>query len=49
MISSFQPIVDKNSKILILGTMPGETSLQLQQCYGHKGNKFWKLIFAMIG
>lgn len=49
MISSFPPIVDKNSKILILGTMPGERSLKLQQYYGHKANQFWKLIFAILG
>ncbi|WPV65956.1 DNA-deoxyinosine glycosylase [Chitinophaga sp. LS1] len=45
---AFSPIVDENSKILILGTMPGERSLQQQQYYGHKGNQFWKLIFTLV-
>jgi hypoxanthine-DNA glycosylase len=45
---AFAPIVDENSKILILGTMPGERSLQQQQYYGHKGNQFWKLIFTLV-
>ncbi|RFM35134.1 hypothetical protein DXN04_06995 [Chitinophaga silvisoli] len=49
MMGSFPPIVDKNSKILIPGTMSCKRSLQLQQYYEHKGNQFWKLIFAIIG
>jgi hypoxanthine-DNA glycosylase len=46
--TAFPPIVDKESKILLLGTMPGEQSLKLQQYYGHNGNQFWKLIFALF-
>lgn len=45
---SFPPIADIKSKVLLLGTMPGEQSLKLQQYYGHKGNHFWKLIFALF-
>jgi hypoxanthine-DNA glycosylase len=48
MINSFDPIADSNSKILILGTMPGERSLKLQQYYGHKGNHFWKIMFTLF-
>jgi len=47
--TSFLPISDENSKILILGTMPGEQSLKLQQYYGHRGNQFWKIIFQLFG
>lgn len=36
------------SKVLILGTMPGVRSLQLQQYYGHSGNHFWRLLFALF-
>jgi hypoxanthine-DNA glycosylase len=45
---AFPPIVNKDSKILILGTMPSERSLDLQQYYGHAGNHFWKLIFSLF-
>lgn len=45
---SFAPIANKNSKVLILGTMPGERSLALQQYYGHAGNHFWKIIFLLF-
>lgn len=45
---AFPPIVDQNCKVLLLGTMPGERSLQLQQYYGHAGNHFWRLIFSLF-
>lgn len=45
---AFPPIVNQHSKILLLGTMPGEQSLKLQQYYEHKGNQFWKTIFALF-
>lgn len=45
---AFEPIVDNNSKVLILGTMPGESSVRMQQYYGHSGNQFWKIIFSLF-
>jgi hypoxanthine-DNA glycosylase len=33
--------------MLVLGTMPGEKSLQLNQYYGHGGNHFWKIMFDL--
>ena len=41
---SFPPIVDENCKVLILGTMPGEKSLQLHQYYANPTNQFWRII-----
>ena len=49
MISSFPPIVNHQSKILLLGTMPGEESLRKQEYYGHNSNQFWKIIFLLFG
>lgn len=49
MKKAFPPIADKNSEILILGTMPGEKSLELQQYYGNRGNQFWKILFEILG
>lgn len=48
MKKAFAPIIDTSSKILILGTMPGEKSLEIQQYYGNKGNQFWKLLFSLF-
>jgi len=47
MKKAFEPIVSPDSKILILGTMPGEKSLLLQEYYGNKGNQFWRLLFSV--
>ena len=41
---SFRPSIDKNSTILILGSMPGVKSLEQQQYYAHQQNRFWKVM-----
>lgn len=41
---SFKPLIDYNSKILILGSMPGVKSLEEQQYYAHPQNRFWKVM-----
>jgi hypoxanthine-DNA glycosylase len=46
---SFPPIVTPDARLLILGTLPGEESLRLQQYYGHPRNHFWPLIAAIFG
>ena len=45
---SFPPIVGANARLLILGTLPGEESLRLQQYYGHPRNHFWPLVAAIF-
>jgi len=45
---SFPPITSKQANILILGTMPGTKSLELNQYYGHKQNNFWKFMFTIL-
>lgn len=47
-INSFPPIVDGHSKILILGSVPGVKSLQMQQYYAHPQNQFWRIIFHLF-
>lgn len=47
-ISSFPPIIDTHSEILILGSVPGVKSLEKQQYYAHPQNKFWKIIFELL-
>jgi len=45
---AFPPLVNSDSRILLLGTMPGEESLRKQQYYGHKQNHFWKIIYSIF-
>lgn len=42
--TSFDPISNSDTTILILGTMPGDKSIKLGEYYGHSRNKFWKII-----
>jgi len=46
---SFDPIVDATSKVLILGTAPGEASLKAGQYYAHPRNRFWDIIYSVFG
>lgn len=48
MINSFEPIVSKDCRILILGTMPGIQSLEKREYYGNERNAFWKIIFSLF-
>lgn len=45
---SFSPISAPDANLLILGTMPGTRSLELNQYYGHSQNNFWKFIFSVL-
>lgn len=39
-----KPVIDENSRILVLGTFPGEESLASQKYYNDNSNKFWKVV-----
>lgn len=45
--TSFDPISDSETTILILGTMPGDKSLKIGEYYGHNRNRFWKILAAI--
>ncbi|HEX5182706.1 MAG TPA: DNA-deoxyinosine glycosylase [Allosphingosinicella sp.] len=46
---SFPPIVDERTRLLLLGSLPGEESLARRQYYGNPRNHFWGLMSAVIG
>lgn len=41
---SFDPISNPDTRILILGSMPGDKSLELGEYYGHPRNRFWRIL-----
>jgi len=45
----FPPVVDAHTRVLILGSLPGEASLAQAQYYAYKHNQFWRLIGDVIG
>ena len=48
-IHSFEPIINANSRILILGTLPSSESLKRNQYYANPMNQFWKIIYSVFG
>ncbi|MBQ3514488.1 MAG: DNA-deoxyinosine glycosylase [Lachnospiraceae bacterium] len=44
-----EPIYDKNSKILILGSFPSVKSREEGFFYGHPQNRFWKVLAKVCG
>lgn len=46
--SSFDPIVNSECTLLILGSLPGPESLASGQYYKRAGNSFWPIMFTMF-
>jgi TDG/mug DNA glycosylase family protein len=45
---SFAPLVDGNTRLLILGSLPGAVSLRVARYYAHPQNQFWQLVGGAI-
>ena len=47
--SGLSPIVDSETRILILGSLPSDESIRLQQYYAYTKNHFWTIIYSIFG
>ena len=46
--ASFPPVADVRTRVLVLGSLPGEISLARAQYYANPQNQFWRLIGAVL-
>ena len=46
-LEGLPPVVGPGTRLLILGSFPGQASLHARQYYGHPRNHFWPLVGAI--
>ena len=47
--AAFPPSVDAGTRLLILGSLPGDASIKQGEYYAHRGNAFWALVSDLLG
>lgn len=47
--ASFANVTDPRTRVLVLGSLPGDVSLARAQYYAHPTNQFWRLMELVIG
>lgn len=46
---TIEPLYDEHSRVLILGSFPSVKSREQQFFYGHKQNRFWRVMAQVLG
>jgi hypoxanthine-DNA glycosylase len=45
----FPPIADPRARVLVLGSLPGRKSLEMQEYYAQPYNAFWRIMGELVG
>lgn len=48
-LTGLEPVADESSRILVLGSMPGDRSIAVGQYYAHPRNAFWRIMNRIVG
>lgn len=48
-LTGMDPVASAESRILILGSMPGDVSLKAGEYYANRQNRFWRVMEAIVG
>lgn len=49
LLTGLPPILNQDTRTLILGSFPGAASLTAERYYAHPRNQFWALLSAVLG
>lgn len=47
-VDCFEPVINKDCKILILGSVPSVVSREVNFYYGNPSNRFWKILSELL-
>ena len=48
LLTGLPPVLERDTRVLILGSFPGAKSLAAKQYYAHPRNQFWSLMSAVL-
>ena len=48
-LSGLAPVISPSSRLLVLGSFPGEASLKAGRYYAHPRNQFWPILAQVLG
>ena len=47
-LQGLPPLLNHDTRLVVLGSFPGVASLKAQQYYGHPHNQFWKIVATLL-
>ncbi|HET7865570.1 MAG TPA: DNA-deoxyinosine glycosylase, partial [Burkholderiaceae bacterium] len=49
LLQGLAPVIAPHTRLVVLGSFPGEASLAAQRYYAHPRNQFWPILSALWG